>query len=174
MSAITADQSFTEQWQLHELAKVLRKGKVKVVSSGIPAETLQKFFVEPCTTVEEAVADALKEYGAEATIAVIPSGPGVLALAKQKEKESAVKKPEVKKAEPKKIEHEPVEPTKTKPEKVEPVKVEPAKEEVKKTATKKAVTKKATSKVETKKAEPKKAAPKKAAAKTTTKKTTKK
>jgi nickel-dependent lactate racemase len=154
MSAITADQSFTEQWKLQELAKVLRKGKVKAVSSGIPAETLQKLFVVPCATVEEAVAEALQEYGAEASIAVIPSGPCVLALAKQKE--PALKKPEVKKAEPKKIA-----PEKTEPEKTQPEKVEPVKEEVKKTV-KKATTKKATSKTATKKAEPKKATAKKA------------
>ena len=151
MSAITADQSFAVQWKLQELAKVLRKGKVKVVSSGIPAETLQKLFVVPCATVEEAVAEALQEYGAEASIAVIPSGPNVLVLAKQKE--PALKKPETKK---------------TEPEKAPPEKVEPAKEEVKK-AVKKAATKKATSKAETKKAEPKKAVAKKTAKKTTKK-----
>lgn len=157
MSKITADQSFAEQWQLQELTKVLRKGKVKVVSGGVPAETLQKFFVVPRATVEEAVAEALEEYGAEASIAVIPSGPCVLVLAKQKE--PAAKKPDGKKVEPKKNE----------PEQPETEKVEPEKEVVKKTTTKKAVTKKATTKAETKKAEPKKTVAKKTAKKTTKK-----
>ena len=90
----TREQPFVEQWQLEELAKALRKGKVKVVTGGVPAEVLQKFFVVPCATVEEAVLDALKEYGTGATIAVIPAGPSVLAIAKHKEvevkKESAI------------------------------------------------------------------------------------
>ena len=167
MSAIAADQTFAEQWQLQELAKVLQKGKVKVVSSGIPAETLQKFFVTPCATVEEAVAEALEEYGADASIAVIPSGPCVLALAKQKE--PALKKPETKKAEVKKAEPKTVEPEQSEPEETEPEKVEPEKEVVKKTATKKTVTKKVAAKSEAEKAEPPKAAAKK-----TTKKATKK
>ena len=160
ISAITSDQSFTEQWQIEELAKVLRKGKVKIVSSGVPAETLQKFFVTPCTSVEEAVAEALAEYGADASIAVIPQGPSVLALAKHKEPE--VKKPELKKVEPKK----------TEPELKEPEVVEPVEEEVKKPATKKAAAKKSTKKTEVKEA--KKAAVKKAAAKKAAAKTAKK
>ena len=161
MSAIASDQSFTDQWQLEELAKALHKGKVKVVSSGIPAETLQKLFVTPCTSVEEAVAEALTEYGADASIAVIPTGPCVLALAKHKE-------PEVKKAEPKKQEPKQVESEPTEPEIAEPVK-----EKAEKATTKKATTKKATPKTtavkEVKKAATKKTASKKATKKTTTK-----
>lgn len=68
-----------DQWQLEELAKVLRKAKVKVVSDGLPPETLRRSYVEPAVSVEAAVADALREYGPRATIAVIPKGPYVLA-----------------------------------------------------------------------------------------------
>jgi len=68
-----------DQWQLEELAKVRRKAKVKVVSDGLPPETLLRLFVEPAASVESAVADALAEYGPAATIAVIPKGPYVLA-----------------------------------------------------------------------------------------------
>ena len=53
--------------------------KVKVVSDGLPPETLRRLFVEPATSVESAVAEALAEYGPEGTIAVIPKGPYVLA-----------------------------------------------------------------------------------------------
>jgi hypothetical protein len=67
-----------DQWQLEEMAKVCRKAKVKVVTQGLPAETLRKLFVEPVGTVEQAVAESLAEYGPEARVAVIPKGPYVL------------------------------------------------------------------------------------------------
>jgi nickel-dependent lactate racemase len=73
------DYFVMDQWQLEELAKVRRKARVKVVSDGLPAATLSKLFVEPSPTVEQAVAESLAEYGAEAQIAVIPKGPYVLA-----------------------------------------------------------------------------------------------
>jgi len=122
------------------LAKALRKGKVKVVTGGVPAEVLQKFFVVPCETVEAAVAEALEEYGADATIAVIPEGPSVLAVAKHK---IEVKKEVV--VEEVVVEKEPVEPAKE--------------EEVETTETKKG-TKKGTKKAAVKKTETKKAAKK--------------
>ncbi len=68
-----------DQWQLEELAKVRRKARVKIVSDGLPAETLGALFVEPAESVEEALADSLAEYGPEAKVAVIPKGPYVLA-----------------------------------------------------------------------------------------------
>jgi nickel-dependent lactate racemase len=68
-----------DQWQLEELAKVRRKAKVKMVSDGLPAATLDRLFVESAPSVEAAVADSLAEYGAGATLAVIPKGPYVLA-----------------------------------------------------------------------------------------------
>jgi lactate racemase len=73
------DYFVLDQWQLEELAKVRRKAKVKVVSHGLPAATIDKLFVESAPSVEQAVADSLAEYGPEATIAVIPKGPYVLA-----------------------------------------------------------------------------------------------
>jgi nickel-dependent lactate racemase len=72
------DYFVMDQWQLEELAKVCRKAKVKVVSDGLPAETLNELFVESAPSVEEAVTDSLAEYGPAARIAVIPKGPYVL------------------------------------------------------------------------------------------------
>jgi nickel-dependent lactate racemase len=72
------DYFVMDQWQLEELAKVCRKAKVKVVSDGIPAATLNGLFVESAPSVEEAVAASLAEYGPSARIAVIPKGPYVL------------------------------------------------------------------------------------------------
>jgi len=73
------DYFVKDQWQLEELAKVRRHAKVKVVTDGLPAETLRRLFVEPAESVEGAVAEALAEYGPGATIAVIPKGPYVIA-----------------------------------------------------------------------------------------------
>jgi nickel-dependent lactate racemase len=72
------DYFVVDQWQLEELAKVLRHCRVKVVSDGLPPDTLRQCFVEPAPTVEEAVADCLAHYGPQARIAVIPKGPYVL------------------------------------------------------------------------------------------------
>jgi nickel-dependent lactate racemase len=68
-----------DQWQIEELAKTLRWAKIKVVSEGLSPEVLRRLYVEPATSVESAVAEALREYGDDATIAVIPKGPYVLA-----------------------------------------------------------------------------------------------
>jgi len=68
-----------DQWQLEEMAKVARWAKIKVFSDRLPAETLRRLFVEPVESVEGAVAESLAEYGPNATIAVIPKGPYVLA-----------------------------------------------------------------------------------------------
>ncbi|WP_339907805.1 nickel-dependent lactate racemase [Symmachiella dynata] len=67
-----------DQWQLEELAKVRRKAKVKFVTDGLPAETINGLFVESADSVEEAVASSLTEYGPDAQVAVIPQGPYVL------------------------------------------------------------------------------------------------
>ena len=67
-----------DQWQLEELAKVVARCKVKVVTQGLSAETLRRCYVEPAATVEQAVADSLAEYGPAAQVAVIPKGPYVL------------------------------------------------------------------------------------------------
>lgn len=68
-----------DQWQVEELARVLRKARVVVVSDGIPADVLRRHYVETAASVEDAVADGLARYGADATIAVIPKGPYVVA-----------------------------------------------------------------------------------------------
>ncbi len=72
------DYFVMDQWQLEELAKVLERCKVKVVSDGLPPETLRQCFVEPAASVEQAVAASVKEYGPKAKIAVIPKGPYVM------------------------------------------------------------------------------------------------
>jgi nickel-dependent lactate racemase len=72
------DYFVMDQWQLEELAKVVERCKVKVVTDGLSPETLRQCFVEPAESVEKAVATSLSEYGPGATLAVIPKGPYVL------------------------------------------------------------------------------------------------
>jgi lactate racemase len=72
------DYFVMDQWQLEELAKVVERCRVKVVSDGLSAESLRQCFVEPAESVEKALADSLAEYGPNAKFAVIPKGPYVL------------------------------------------------------------------------------------------------
>lgn len=76
---LETDYFVMDQWQLEEFAKVLEKGKIKVFSKGLEPDVLKKCHVIPVDSVEQAVADSLKEYGPLARIAVIPKGPYVLA-----------------------------------------------------------------------------------------------
>jgi nickel-dependent lactate racemase len=72
------DYFVMDQWQLEEFVKVVKRCKVKVVTNGLAADVLKKCHVEPVSSVEQAVADCVKEYGPQAKIAVIPKGPYVL------------------------------------------------------------------------------------------------
>jgi nickel-dependent lactate racemase len=80
---LNTDYFVKDQWQLEELAKVRRQAQVKVVTDGLPAETLRRLFVEPAESVEAAVGEALAEHGPNATLAVIPKGPYVIAELEQ-------------------------------------------------------------------------------------------
>ncbi len=73
------DYFVMDQWQLEELAKVRRKCRVKLVTEGLPPEVVDGLFVESAPSVETALAASLDEYGPNATVAVIPEGPYVLA-----------------------------------------------------------------------------------------------
>jgi nickel-dependent lactate racemase len=76
---LAKDYFVLDQWQLEELAKVRRRAKVKVVTDGLPADTINRLFVESAPSVEQALADSLEEYGPQAKVALIPKGPYVLA-----------------------------------------------------------------------------------------------
>ncbi len=72
------DYFVMDQWQVEELAKVARRARVKVYSTGLDADTLRSCYVEPAASVEAAVHESLAEYGPRARVAVIPKGPYVL------------------------------------------------------------------------------------------------
>ncbi|MGA2621263.1 MAG: nickel-dependent lactate racemase [Thermoguttaceae bacterium] len=73
------DYFVVDQWQLEEFVRAYRKGRVRVVTDGLPPDVLRRLFVEPAVSVEAAVRESLAQYGSQATIAVIPKGPYVLA-----------------------------------------------------------------------------------------------
>jgi len=67
-----------EQWQVEMLAKAARGRRLVLVSEGASPEELRRCHVEPATSVEQAVADALGRHGPGAGIAVVPKGPYVV------------------------------------------------------------------------------------------------
>jgi nickel-dependent lactate racemase len=73
------DYFVMDQWQLEKLAHVLRKAQVKIVTDGLPRETVDRLFVQSAPSVEQAFHDALQQHGPQAQTAVIPKGPYVLA-----------------------------------------------------------------------------------------------
>ncbi len=75
---LDSDYFVMDQWQLEELAKVVARCRVKVISDGVPADVLRRCHAEPAASVEDAVAASLAEYGPKARVAVIPKGPYVL------------------------------------------------------------------------------------------------
>lgn len=68
-----------DQWQLEELAKVLRKARVVVVTEGLTPEQLERLYVRSASTVESALAECFDRYGRSATVAVMPKGPYLIA-----------------------------------------------------------------------------------------------
>ncbi len=85
MTAITGqddarpDFFVMDQWQLEEMAKVLRRCEVVYVTHHAPfADKLDKLYVTRAKSVESAIAAALEKHGPNARIAVIPEGPYVL------------------------------------------------------------------------------------------------
>ncbi len=67
-----------EEWQVEELARVVRHAEVYCVTSGIEPETLANCFVMPAKNVENAVALAMAKHGSNASIIAIPRGPYVI------------------------------------------------------------------------------------------------
>ena len=76
------DYFVLDQWQVEELAKVRRKADVRYVTDGLPADRLNRMFVEAAASVEDAVEDALAAHGRDARVAVVPKGPYVMPFVK--------------------------------------------------------------------------------------------
>ncbi|MBC8185965.1 nickel-dependent lactate racemase [candidate division KSB1 bacterium] len=80
---IRDDYFVVDQWQFEELAKVLKKADVYLYSTGLSGEDIPKSLLTIVESVEAGIEMALKKYGKDAKIAVIPKGPYVLAEVKK-------------------------------------------------------------------------------------------
>jgi nickel-dependent lactate racemase len=72
------DYFVLDQWQLEKLGHVCRKARPRFVTRGLSPEVMTSLFVDSAPSVEQAIAEALSEYGPNARIAVVPKGPYVL------------------------------------------------------------------------------------------------
>lgn len=71
------DYFVMDQWQLEELAKVVQRCRVKVISDGISPETLRRCFVQPAPRWSRPWPTAWPNM-VRGCVAVIPKGPYVL------------------------------------------------------------------------------------------------
>jgi nickel-dependent lactate racemase len=72
------DYFVLDQWQLEKLAHVCKKARPRFVTQGLSRETMKSLFVDSVGSVEQAIAEALVEYGPNTRIAIVPKGPYVL------------------------------------------------------------------------------------------------
>jgi len=64
-----------DQWQVQIQAMVQKRGEVYVYSDGLTDHQIQQALLNPCGDILETVVSLLKEFGQDATIAVLPHGP---------------------------------------------------------------------------------------------------
>lgn len=67
-----------DQWEIEELVKALKKGRVYLYTDGLSDEDVRACLVEPVPSVEAGIARAVDRHGPSATIAVVPRGPYVI------------------------------------------------------------------------------------------------
>ena len=67
-----------DQWEIEELVKALKKGRVYLYTEGLSDDDVRDCLVEPVPSVEAGIARALDRHGPGATIAVVPRGPYVI------------------------------------------------------------------------------------------------
>jgi nickel-dependent lactate racemase len=72
------DYFVLDQWQLEKLGHVCKKARPRFVTRGLSPEVMRSLFVDSSPSVEQAIAEALADYGPNARIAVVPKGPYVL------------------------------------------------------------------------------------------------
>lgn len=78
-AALDGGEYCIDTWQFHVVEKVMRQREVVSVSSGLSAEDKRRCFIPSADSVEEALRSALERLGPDASIAVMPDGPYVLA-----------------------------------------------------------------------------------------------
>lgn len=78
-AALRGEVCEIDQWQLQEMQKVTCRARILNYSGCLAPEVQRDLFVEPIPSVEAGIELALQQHGPDATIAVIPEGPYVLA-----------------------------------------------------------------------------------------------
>jgi nickel-dependent lactate racemase len=76
---LSPDYFVVDQWQMEELAKVLKKAEVFLYASGLQPDDKAALLLKSVDSVEQGIQMALERHGKHASIAVIPEGPYVLA-----------------------------------------------------------------------------------------------
>lgn len=76
---LKGDRSEIDQWAIHNFTRVLRKCDGVMIDGGLTDEERAMMLPRSAATFESALASALDRHGPDATIAVIPDGPNVLA-----------------------------------------------------------------------------------------------
>jgi nickel-dependent lactate racemase len=71
------DKAHIDEWQTEMLVKALRVGNIKLYTTGLGKESLRDVYVEPASSVEEAVVESVKAHG-DPDIAVVPEGPYII------------------------------------------------------------------------------------------------
>jgi hypothetical protein len=72
-------KALIDEWQTEMLLKALRVGSIKLFTTGLKEDELKDIYVEPVSSIEEAVKASVKAHG-DSEIAVIPEGPYVIPL----------------------------------------------------------------------------------------------
>jgi len=67
-----------DQWEIEELAKALKKGRIYLHTFGLSDRDVRDCLVEPVASVEAGIEQALRRHGSQATLAVVPRGPYVI------------------------------------------------------------------------------------------------
>ena len=73
------DKALIDEWQTEMLVKALRVGNVQLYTTKLNKEDLKDVYVEPVSSVEEAIMASVKAHG-DREIAVVPEGPYVIPL----------------------------------------------------------------------------------------------
>ena len=71
------EKALIDEWQTEMLLKALRVGPVRLYTTGLGKEDLKDVFVEPVSSVEDAVLACVSAHG-DTDIAVVPEGPYVI------------------------------------------------------------------------------------------------
>ena len=81
----TLETFVLDQWQVQKYVMACQNANIVTVSSGLSAKEKKQMNIAWDDSVEKAVATAMKKYGSDATIAIIPQGPYVLSELEEQE-----------------------------------------------------------------------------------------